>query len=270
MAPKSAMKVAMKAVTQSAMKKASPKSVMKTAMKVKASSSSKDRTQDLPAAEKKRITKLALKNLGNFSLADKVKKAIDDNEGDPEAAAVDLKGSLTKLEHSKIWGQHRTFLNNNPEEAAKEKEADTLDTKKDKGLACALWYIKAKGSKFLNLTHKVGGQIAVKRLDEWMSEKQMLDRFGATDFQSHCNSGRIIWREDPITRGTYEFKDQHNITRETTTYKGKDLTRGHEEPLDNDIDKMFEELYQQDFFSTEFDVFFSFTYTPSILKFYHI
>ena len=191
------------------------------------------------------MTRKALQNLGNFSLEDKVKKAIDANEGNPDGAAADLKQSLTKLEHSKIWGQRKTWLKNHPEEAGKE-EAEKDDTKKDKGLSCALWYIQNKGQKFINLTHKVGGQIAVKRLDEWQSEKQMVDRFGLADFQSHCASGRVIWREDPITRGTFEYKDQHNITRETTTYKGKDLVRGQEEALDNDIDKMFEDLYQQD------------------------
>ena len=77
--------------------------------------------------------------------------------------------------------------------------------------------------------------------------KEMLDRFGQTDFDAHVSSGRIIWREDPMTRGTYEYKDQNAIERETTTMKDKTLTRGQEAPLDDDLDKMFEDLYNQEF-----------------------
>ena len=244
MAPTAAMKTAMKAPMKAPMK-----AVIKTAMKVKASASagSKDSCVGPTKAEKNKMARKALQNLGKFSLEDKVKKAMEDNEGNPEAAAADLKSSLTKLEHSKIWGQRKTFLKNNPEEAAKEESVEDAG-KKNKGLAMALWYIQSKGSKFINITHKIGGQVQVKRLDEWLSEKQMIDRFGAQDFQSHCASGRVIWREDPITRGTFEYKDQHNITRESTTWKGKDLVRGQEGVLDDEVDKMFEELYNQDIF----------------------
>ena len=258
MAPKAAMKTAMKAAPKAPMK-----AVIKKAMKVKASSSS-SLCQGPTKAEKSKMTKKALKNLGNFTLDDKVQKAMADNEGNPTAAAADLKASLTKLEHSKLWGQHRTFLNSHPEEAAKQQE----ESKANKGLACALWYIQNKGQKFINLTQKVGGQVAVKRTDEWMSEKQMIDRFGQTDFQSHLASGRVIWREDPITRGTWEYKDQHNITRECTTWKGKDLVRGQEQALDNDVDKMFEELYNQDLLPKYFVVCFSFSHMCNLNIFF--
>jgi hypothetical protein len=236
MAPKAAMKSAMKTAM---------KAVIKTAMKVKGGSSS----SKAPPRENKKLTKKALKDLGNYSLEDKVKKAIEDNEGNPEAAAEDFKKSLTKLEHSKIWGQHQTWLKNQPDSAITAD--DSNDSKKTKGLACALWYISNRGQKFINLSHKVGGSIAVKKVDEWLSEKQMMDRFGA-DFEAHCASGRIIWREDPVTRGTYEFKDQHQLSRETTTFKDKTLTRGGEDALDEDLDKMFEDLYQQDFLNIDF------------------
>jgi len=258
MAPKAAMKTAMKAAPKAPMK-----AVIKKAMKVKASSSS-SLCQGPTKAEKSKMTNKALKNLGNFTLDDKVQKAMADNEGNPTAAASDLKASLTKLEHSKLWGQHQTFLKNHPEEAAKQEE----ESKASKGLACALWYIQNKGQKFINLTQKVGGQVAVKRMDEWQSEKQMIDRFGQTDFQSHLASGRVIWREDPITRGTWEYKDQHNITRECTTWKGKDLVRGQEQALDNDVDKMFEELYNQDLLPKYFAVCFSFSHMHNLNIFF--
>lgn len=231
MAPKAAMKTAMKAPT---------KAVMKAVMKVKASSSSKDLLQGPTPAEKSKMTKKALQSLGKFSLEDKVQKAIE-STSTPEEAAAALKASLTKVEHSKVWGQHNTYLKNNP-----DADAAAESSKKDKGLSAALWFIQDKGNKFLNLTHKVSGTIAVNRLDKWVSMKEMLDRFGQEDFDAHVASGRIIWREDPMTRGTYEYKDQNAVERVTTTSKDKTLTRGQEAVLDNDVDKMFEDLFNQE------------------------
>ena len=229
MAPKAAMKTAMKTAT---------KAVMKAAASSKASAKSAPKAKGV---KKDRLTKQQLNALGTESLADKVKRAVAETET-PEEAALALKASLTKVEHSKIWGQHNTHLKNNPDAV---EAAD--GSKKDKGLSAALWFIQQKGNKFLNLSHKISGTVAVKRLDKWCSMKEMVDRFGKDDFDAHVNSGRIIWREDPITRGTYEYKDQNAIERETATMKDKTLTRGQEAPLDDDVDKMFEDLYNQEF-----------------------
>lgn len=242
MAPKTSMKqIPSKSPAKTAMKSVI-KSVMKAPMKAIAASSSKPADVKAPPASNK-MTKKALQSLGKFSLEDKMRKALDDNHGDPAAAADDFKASLTKLEQSKVWGQHQTFLKNNPEQAN-----EIEDSKKGKGMACALWFLQDRGTKFINIAHKVGGQIAIKKIEEWCSEKQMVDRFGQAEFESHCHSGRLLWRECPVTRGTYEYKDQQQMVRETTTYKGKELTRGEEADLSPDVDKMFEDLYQQDHF----------------------
>jgi hypothetical protein len=228
MAPKSAMKTAaMKAVAATS-SKASTKKAMKA-------------TANIKPVKKDKLTKASLKKLGTESLDQKVKRAVEETSS-PEEAADALKASLSKIEHSKIWGQHNTFLKNNPDAAT---IAD--GSKKDKGLAAALWYIQSKGNRFLNLSQTIGGSVAVKKLDKWCSEKEMIDKFGQTDFEAHCASGRIIWRECQMTRGTFEYKDQNAIERETTTMRGKTLTRGQEAPLDDDIDQMFEDLYNQDF-----------------------
>ena len=229
MAPKAAMKAAVKAGPPSKSMKA--KSVKKDAGLVKHKSLNKKNLAALPKE----------------SLEDKMQRAVE-TTSTPEDAAAELKKSLSKVEHSKIWGQHKTFLKNNPDEAS----ADPADgTKKDKGLAAALWFINQKGKRFMNLTHSVGGQVTVKKLDQWQSEKQMLDRFGSAEFEAHCQSGRIMWRECPMTRGTFEYKDQHDISRETTTFKGKTLVKGQEDVVDDeDIDQMFEELYNQDLYLT--------------------
>jgi hypothetical protein len=237
MAPKAAMKAAMKAAPASASSsKAVPTS----------------KAMEAKGVKKDGLTKKSLSKLGSESLQDKLKRAVQDTST-PEDAAVAFKSSLSKLEHSKIWGQHKTYLKNNPSEVP----ADA--SKKDKGIAAALWYIQSsKGSKFMNVSHTLGGSVTVKKSDKWLSEKAMLDLFGQQDFEAHVASGRIIWRECPMTRGTYEYKDQNDIQRETTTVKGKLLTRGQEAELDDDMDAMFEELYNQDFISLKKITYFLF------------
>ena len=44
----------------------------------------------------------------------------------------------------------------------------------------------------MNINMSVGGKMQVNKLDAWQSEKQMLDKFSATELVS---SSRVIWKE---------------------------------------------------------------------------
>jgi hypothetical protein len=79
-----------------------------------------------------------------------------------------------------------------------------------------------------------------------MSEKQAHDKFGAEELQAHLSSGRVIWQEDPITRGVWRYKDCNDITRTQTVAKNKTLSRGEEYKPDEDEEKMFDELFEKD------------------------
>jgi len=196
-------------------------------------------------AAKKAGGKLSAKNLamlGKVSLDEKVKQAVEQTDTPEEAAAV-LKASMSKLEASKVWGQHQTHLKN---DAAAAEEHQLTEGKHAKGLAAALWFISKKNKSYQTLQQSLGSNITVQKTDAWMSEKQAVDKFGWEELQAHLQSGRVISKEDPITRGVWQYKDVNDVTRSQSITRGKHLQKGCEYEPDEDEDRQFDELFDKD------------------------
>ena len=96
----------------------------------------------------KTVDKKALLGLGKMTLEEKVRAAIESSHSE-EAAAAELKRTLSKIEHSKIWNQHQTHLKNNPHEAQDDPEKPLA--KREKGMAVALWFVKQCKPKFMSM-----------------------------------------------------------------------------------------------------------------------
>jgi hypothetical protein len=220
---------------------ASSKAKVMKVMKAAPASSSKAKAKPAKAQGAK-LTPKKLALLGNISLTEKVKQAVEGAETPEEAAEV-LKASMSKLEQSKVWGQHQTHLKHSADDA---KAFNDLDGKKSKGLASALWFIQNKSTKFQSLQQSVSGTITVAKKDEWLSEKQAVDKFGADELQAHLYSGRIIAKEDPITRGVWQYKDINDVTRTQNVAKNKTISRGEEYKPSEEEDALFDELFDQD------------------------
>ena len=115
---------------------------------------------------KKELNKKSLDSLGKVSLAEKLRKVAETVDNDEDAAAA-LKQQLTPVQNSQIWNQHKQHLLLNPKEAA---SFDTL-SKKEKGNAAALWFVKKKQTKIhahtnasrLQPDHDKGGQVDVSK-----------------------------------------------------------------------------------------------------------
>jgi len=212
--------------------KASPKAKGKTLPKAKANT--------LPKA-KARLTKASLAKLGSMTLQDKVELAAGSAQT-PEAAAAALQKGLSKVEHSKLWGQHNTFLQKNPEVA---KQHDALP-KAEKGLAVALWYVQKKAPKFLNVGNTMGATHRLEKADAWLSHLQMTtQKFSEADLERHLCSGRVIWREDPRTPGVYEYKDLYDVKRFTEVDKGKRISINQELKPMAEEEELFGELFDK-------------------------
>ena len=95
------------------------------------------------------------------------------------------------------------------------------------------------------------GKDTVTVTDQWVSEKQTLDKFGADEMQRHLNSGRLLWREDPWTKGVYQYKDQGDFMRQKTVTRGKNLSFAQESEADGTDTDWFAELFNQDHFLFE-------------------
>lgn len=187
------------------------------------------------------LTRKNLSKLGRETLEEKVQRIADDCE-DEEEAATRLKKDLTKVEHSRVWNKHDKHLKANPAAAAEQKDLN----KKEKGLAAALWFVKQCRPKFLNLQMSLDATDRVSKVHEWMSEKQANDKFGDEELQRHINSGRVLWREDPWTKGVYQYKDQGDVKRTQNFTRGRHLSQNQESEATEDQEAFFAELFDQD------------------------
>lgn len=205
------------------------------------STSSASKVTKKKEVKKTPLKKAALDKLGKVSLLDKVKMAAKD-EDDDEKAAMDLKKSLSPVQNSQIWNQHNKYLQQHPEEAAGMQHL----SKKEKGVAAALWFYKKTKPKFMSLQLSMDAQDKVTLNDQWVSEKMCLDKFGSDEMQRHLNSGRLLWREDPWTKGVWQYKDQGDFSRQKIATRAKNLATGQEHEPEPEQEGWFEELFNQD------------------------
>ena len=99
---------------------------------------------------------------------------------------------------------------------------------------------------FTIIVCQVGAKTEMIHTSKWEPEKFMTDKFGAGDFKCHLQSGRIIWREDPRTPGTFEYQDQGDVATRRTATKDKTITRTEEHaeaPSDEECEKEFQALW---------------------------
>ena len=194
--------------------------------------------------DKNALNRKNLEKLGNMSLREKVTACAEMAEDEEEAAKM-LKDNLTSGESGSLWAKHQSHLKRNP----LEKEEYEKGGKKEKGLAAALWLVKSECKKFLHTSSTVAADEALKKADKWESELQMLKKFFPEELELHMQSGRVSWRDDPVTWGVFNYKDNHDWTTESSWKRGKKWQLGQEyDPSNEDLDK-FKELYDKDAFS---------------------
>ena len=193
---------------------------------------------------KKALNRKNLEKLGNMSLNEKISACAEMAEDEEEAAQL-LKQNLTSGEAGCLWAKHQSHLKRNPE----DKEEYAKGRKKQKGLAAALWLVKSECKKFLHTSSTMKAGEALKKADRWESELQMLKKFSPEELELHIQSGRVSWREDPVTWGVFNYKDNHDWTTESSWKRGKKWQLGQEYDANNEDLEKFQELYDKDAFS---------------------
>ena len=235
---KFAKKALGKAKDKKALEKAKDKKALEKAKAQKPKALGKALGKAMKAMKSMQIKAKDLEKLGSMTLDQKIKKALEEGETQEESAEI-LKKSMAKLEHSKVWAKHKAALEKAP---AKEQEHDKL-SKKDKGLAASQWLLEKEGKKYMSALKKVKAEETVTRRDKWETELQMLQKFSQEELERHLASGRIIWREDPRTPYTYEYKDLADYEKVVKGKRGKEWSSGVEfDPEEEDLEK-FLQLY---------------------------
>ena len=162
------------------------------------------------------LEKGKLKQLGSLSLQERVERACETAET-PEAAASRLRDTMTKGDKSNVWSQHQNYLRTHPEEKEEYDQMSNLE----KGRCQSLWLVQKTAPKFINFEMSLKGGDRVEKGDTWKSEKQMLDIFGPQELERHIFSGRVLWREDPLTKDVWQYKDQGDIVRTISVKRDK-------------------------------------------------
>ena len=128
--------------------------------KLKAGSSS---DKAMKKVKKAVLKKSSLAKLGKMTLAQKVAKAAENTE-DPAEAAQELKGMLSKQEHTRVWSKYNCHLRG---QGAQEKEDFKNANKAGKGFLAALHMVKSSVPKFFHLQESLSNAILLDKREEW-------------------------------------------------------------------------------------------------------
>lgn len=129
-----------------------------------------------------------------------------------------IKKDLSNNELAAVHSQFKTFRKNN----ADEDQAYQQGNKTDKGNAAMNWYLsKITNNRFSASSASIGSNLAASKTERWISQKQALDVFGQEDLDAHVQSGRLTWRESPLSKGVWEYFDHHDVQTQKTLNKTK-------------------------------------------------
>ena len=146
-----------------------------------------------------------------MTLAEKIKKAGEEADT-PEEAATELRKMLGKQEHTRVWSKYQTALKGKPKE---EQDDFQNKSKHEKGFEAALALVKTEVPKFFHYNESMDHATSLAKREKWVSEKKMLELHGEDDFWAHMESGRILYRADPLTPNVWNDQDTGNFEKKT-------------------------------------------------------
>ena len=206
----------------------------------KGAGSSKDRKKG--KVRKGILKKSQLAKLGEMTLSQKCKMAAESAETAEEAAS-NFKDMLSKQEHSRVWSKHNVALKG--KSAKERKEFDKL-SKGEKGQQAALFMIKSSVPKFMQVQESLQQSHTLNKKEEWLSEIQMMEKFGETEFWQHVESGRIVAREDPWTWNVWNYCDKGNATKDVQFQRKRKATKAQEYEPTAEEEEQWDDKWHRD------------------------
>ena len=183
-----------------------------------------------------------LEKLGQLSLKDKVRAIAEEHE-DEVSAAMELQNEMSQEEKTRAWNRHNKHLNKEGNEEDLEDYQNS--NKKDKGLKTALFLMRAESPKFCNVAKQTQMEQSLTKHEEWITEKQALEKWGEDDLNKHIESGRVVWRESS-TWGVYEYMDTQQWTRKLAGKHKRSWTQAQEFQQERNEEDEWEKLLDKD------------------------
>ena len=219
-----------------AMKAMKAMKVMKVTAKAKAKAKAKNKPM------KSLLKRSNLEKLGQLSLKDKVRAIAEEHE-DEVSAAMELQNEMSQEEKTRAWNRHNKHLNKEGNEEDLEDYQNS--NKKDKGLKTALFLMRAESPKFCNVAKQTQMEQSLTKHEEWITEKQALEKWGEDDLNKHIESGRVVWRESS-TWGVYEYMDTQQWTRKLAGKHKRSWTQAQEFQQERNEEDEWEKLLDKD------------------------
>jgi hypothetical protein len=124
----------------------------------------------------------------------------------------------------KMNGRYATACQNDPQ--LKKQKEDCGSSKSEHRKASSAWIIDpTMGDVFRSLQYNVSATQTHLRKDIWQSKTTTLANWTEEELGMHLASGRFVAREDPRTKGVYEYKDLYNDESSKTILKNKTFQR---------------------------------------------
>ena len=185
----------------------------KKAMKSSVSSPCQKDKKSRQKVKKGVLKKNNLDKLGKLTLAEKVAKAAEGAET-AEEAAQELKGMLTKQEHSRVWSKYNCHLKGQPKKEQKEFEKAN---KGAKGMLAALHMVKSSVPKFPHCSEFLESSSSLRQKEKWVSETKMVELFGQEEFYLHLVEGSA--------GGRIPGHQESSTTRTMVTSQGRQVSK---------------------------------------------
>ena len=209
-------------------------------MKVTAKAKAKAKAKNKPM--KSLLKRSNLEKLGQLSLKDKVKAIAEEHE-DEVSAAMELQNEMSQEEKTRAWNRHQKHLNKEGNEEDLEDYQNS--NKKDKGLKTALFLMRAESPRFCNVAKQTQMEQSLTKHEEWITEKQAIEKWGEDDLNKHIESGRVVWRESS-TWGVYEYMDTQQWTRKLAGKHKRSWTQAQEYQQEKSEEDEWEKLLEKD------------------------
>jgi hypothetical protein len=155
---------------------------------------------------------LALANLGGpaMTIDEKIAALRKSVQSEGVDAAIAGAAVLSKLDRSKIWQKAQTAMKGDPQLKADYESASQAGKAAQTRLLLAWRLDPAKGEIYHSCKQSMVDQKDMTKTLKWISHKEALDKWGEEELNLHLASGKVSWREDPITPGIYEYRNNHD------------------------------------------------------------
>ena len=182
-----------------------------------------------------------LKKLATLSLKEKVKMIAQKFEDEDEQVEA-LGKVVTSGERGGAWQKYKAVLNS----SEKEKEEYENSSKKEKGQRLLNWMMR-NSSSYVTFSHQKQSKESYTKEEEWLSQQEADAKWTEWGLNAHMASGRITAREDPVTKGVWEYRDNYKFKKQHKVSNDLNWSKNQEENmLEDGQEEDWEQVLGQD------------------------